>query len=101
MNEIETRAHESAREAGGVMPVAGDFRTPRVRVDVTLGGVVVAFAVAGLSCGPALGMGTAEALPVWSAVQLVTKWYPQALVDPGRCVRHIRRGSKHGTELDA
>ena len=35
------------------------------------------------------------------ATQLVTKWYPQTLVDPGRCVRHIRRGSKHGTELDA
>jgi hypothetical protein len=30
------------------MPVAGDFRTPRVRVDVVLGGVMVAFAVVGL-----------------------------------------------------
>ena len=65
MNEVESRTHESARETGGVMPVAGDFRTPRVRVDVVLGGVVVA--VAGLNCrGPALGMGKAEALPGWS-----------------------------------
>jgi hypothetical protein len=61
-------ARTRARADGGVMPVAGDFRTPRLRADVVLGGVV-AFAAAELDCrlfGPVLGMGTAGALPVWS-----------------------------------
>ena len=59
------------------MPVAGDFRTPRLRADVVLGGVV-AFAAAELDCrlfGPVLGMGTAGALPPVVAVQLATKCY--------------------------
>ncbi len=51
----ETRAHARAREAAEVAPevvavvaVPGDYRTPRVRVDVALGSVVVAFSAAGL-----------------------------------------------------
>lgn len=62
----DARARERARPAE--WPVAGDFRTPRLRADVVLGGVV-AFAAAELDCrlfGPVLGMGTAGALPVWS-----------------------------------